>query len=44
MVVVQMGGELPQDLTLKDVVLSMLKTVLHLILDAVLMGFPQVCG
>jgi hypothetical protein len=44
MVAVQMGAKLLQDLTLKDVVLLMLKTVLHRILGVVLMGFLQVCG
>jgi hypothetical protein len=44
MVAVQMGEKLLQDLTLKDVMSLMLKTVLHHILDVVLMGFLQVYG
>lgn len=42
-VAAQMGEELLLDLTLKDVVLSMLKIVLHHTLGVVQMGFLQVC-
>lgn len=42
-VAAQMGEELLLDLILKDVVLSMLKIVLHHTLGVVQMGFLQVC-